>query len=474
MLRSTRQPRGLFEGVTKGNLLWRVGGKNALHWAAEFAQDDIIKFFMTKGADVSAPMVCKQGKPTGTALHLAAANGHESTVRILLQAGVPLVSGPTDALSWAAQNGQYHMVQFLMDKGATASHDALKGAAKAGHIALTQMLIDTGSPVNLLDAPASMFSAPFAPKSALDLALENGHETIAKLLLATSSRTDFHLRSLSVAAGKGHEACVRMLLELGAPGLPIKYSPYPSFWGYRNSPQAMEMGLFQALHAAAGRKYVSIVSLLLQHEHDPNKSTSGDYKPLHFAALNYTLPKEGPRHSEAVAIAELLINAGASVDARTFIGETPLHFAVHSRNYQLCDYLTFQGANLEGNQSFTTPLQDAARLGYSEIVDLLLDSGCDIDARSRHNNTALHFAAMDHQEETYLLLLRRGADTSIRSEYNSTAFEIFSKPIVDECASGRFDAIRLKNTLSIEPPHRALLYPFTEIITPDYFLALDE
>jgi ankyrin repeat protein len=78
----------------------------------------------------------------------------------------------------------------------------------------------------------------------------------------------------------------------------------------------------------------------------------------------------------------LLIEAGANVDARDFIANTPLHRAVP--NLEVVDTLIDAGANVEArNTSGNTPLDVAMRYGNSRravsVVQRLVDAGAGVD-----------------------------------------------------------------------------------------------
>ena len=58
------------------------------------------------------------------------------------------------------------------------------------------------------------------------------------------------------------------------------------------------------------------------------------------------------------------------------------------------------------------------------VVDYLLDSGVDIDARPYRNTTALHFAIQFRRRDMVQLLLNRGAAITIEDDtYQSNAAE---------------------------------------------------
>ncbi|TET69604.1 MAG: hypothetical protein E3J44_07725 [Candidatus Aminicenantes bacterium] len=77
----------------------------------------------------------------------------------------------------------------------------------------------------------------------------------------------------------------------------------------------------------------------------------------------------------------------------------------------------------------------AADKGDSEVVEALLDSGADINARDEQNQTALHQAASRGHTPIVKLLLERGADVNAKNLFAQTA-------LVAPVYRGSLDAVR--------------------------------
>lgn len=113
----------------------------------------------------------------GTALHLAARNGHCATVKRLLATGKVLVNA----------------------KAGCAKQSALMAAAAAGHLHVVRMLVAT---------PAVTDTA-----AAFDLAVAHNHAEVVSALLACNSAT---AATLVEAARRNNVATVRVLISAGA------------------------------------------------------------------------------------------------------------------------------------------------------------------------------------------------------------------------------------------------------------------
>ena len=82
----------------------------------------------------------------------------------------------------------------------------------------------------------------------------------------------------------------------------------------------------------------------------------------------------------------------------------------------------------------------AALNNRREVVDYLLDSGADIDARPYQNTTALHFAVQFQRSEMVRHLLDRGASVAIHdANHNSDA-----SGWADACDDGSAAAASIK------------------------------
>jgi cytohesin len=178
---------------------------------------------------------------------------------------------------------------------------------------------------------------------------------------------------------------------------------------------------------------------------------TGDYAKtaLHFAA-----------EKDHLEVAEILVNAGADLEARTNWNATPFDWAAAMGGSRVADLLLSRGASgltvitaaslgkladvraiLDGGADLAThrrrdapatpdrywpagtahirgdvlsdALYGAARNGHTETVAYLLERGADIDARGVFGATGLHWAAINGHRETVEFLVAHGADLSI-------------------------------------------------------------
>jgi len=162
-----------------------------------------------------------------------------------------------------------------------------------------------------------------------------------------------------------------------------------------------------ALVRAAESDDLGEAAALLKKHVSPDGEQGDGTTALHWAAYN-----------DDLALAKLLIGAGAKPNARTRLRRlTPLHMAAETGDEALIGALLKAGAQVDAlNESGTTPLMIASASGSAGAVATLLAHGADVNAREETNgDTALFFAASHDRAEVIRLLLSRGADAKVKT-----------------------------------------------------------
>jgi ankyrin repeat protein len=105
-----------------------------------------------------------------------------------------------------------------------------------------------------------------------------------------------------------------------------------------------------------------------------------------------------------------LIKQGASLTVKDEGGNTPLSLA--------CEYLPAVAlviakipsvdVNTKDNTN-STPLMKASLIGYTDLVDILLQKGANIDEKNDSGYTALYYACAASHLDTAKFLIRKGA-----------------------------------------------------------------
>jgi ankyrin repeat protein len=162
-----------------------------------------------------------------------------------------------------------------------------------------------------------------------------------------------------------------------------------------------------------------VIRALADYGADMNARNAKDgYAPLHFAARN-------AHNSEIV---DILIKAGAEIDAKDKYGYTPLMLALRKNDaypdiaIALIKYKADVNAVFPENSS--TPLMMALSDFLStkpKVIQALTDYGADVNAKNIGGMTPLMFAAKYSSQEIVRMLLKAGADIAAKDKDNKTA-----------------------------------------------------
>lgn len=218
---------------------------------------------------------------------------------------------------------------------------------------------------------------------------------------------------LCMAAGFGHEAVMKLLLEkcpdiINTPG-PSGLAPI-STAVLQNPPNA-----------------VSIVEMLLNHGANANEIADNlnERRPLHAAAINQNR-----------GVLQVLLNSGAYIDAQDDRGFTPLMSSIMEDDYDACRLLIGHGASVDlkdvdGNSLFTVAVLERAN---PLIAELLLKYDVDIDSRDRFGDSAMHLAAERGRADSAKALIDYGININATNASGRTALHVVAAEGDEEIA----------------------------------------
>ena len=130
------------------------------------------------------------------------------------------------------------------------------------------------------------------------------------------------------------------------------------------------------------------------------------YTALHLAA------------EKDAGIVQVLIDAGANIEAKTAFGKSPLHWACESGELGVVETLLRAGAVMQGDRQGHTCLMRASSCGHTEIVrTLLCMPEVHVDRRGRSGHSALHRAVSDNHPDVVQVLIDAGADIETKDNF---------------------------------------------------------
>lgn len=321
-----------------------------LHVAARQGDAATVGVLVSRGAELDPGNEVAQ-----TPLHLAARYGHAAAAESLLAHGAQVDSraaGGYTPLSIAAGHGRAPVVELLLGHGADlhfrepSGWTPLHRAASDGHASVVRLLLAHGAPV---DVPDNHGNTP------LQYATQGGHRETVKLLASRGARV--------AAQGSGHSPLTTAILN-----------PDPA-----------------------------AVRDLLERGAYPDEPNGRGETPLEVA-----IGGEGKLSASNLEDVRILLEAGASVQARWKNGDTPLHRAAWYGHTEMAALLIEHGAVVDARNDWGwTPLHAAAGQDGHEVAELLITAGADVNARNRSGQTPLDLAWGD--ERMKALLRRHGA-----------------------------------------------------------------
>lgn len=235
----------------------------------------------------------------------------------------------------------------------------------------------------LLESGASITTTDSGERTALHWAANLGRLHVMSLLLDAVSAAEIDAfdkdqwTPLANAAGKGHEAVVKLLLAHGA------------------DPEKKTTSGQTPLHLAIRDNQPDTARCLIDAGSNTNAIDKYDNRPLHLAT-------EWGKHDDVI---HLLVKHQADVNALGHCGFTALRKLVVGGRLGTIHFLLQHGADpdLRGSTKIESCVWEACRSGRAEVLKLLLDFGA--NPVTEHNGrSALEIARQENHIECALLL----------------------------------------------------------------------
>ncbi len=314
----------------------------------------------------------------------AAMRGDKAAVRDLLKQGADVNGAQGDgmsALHWAAERGDAELADMLIYAGANIAavtrigqYTPLHLAAKSGSAPLARTLLKAGADVNARSTNSGA--------SPLHMAASSGSAEIINILL--DAKADINAKEgeagqtpLIFAAGLNRVDAVKALLARGADAA--------------ITTKVIDIPKFNALDRAAADRQRKLIEGFVGKD---------------------TEAKPSPSQVQAA------IQAGREIVRSGKIPPPDPNAPPDPRANFNPDEINPPVATKGG----MTALLHAARQGYIEAAEALLDGGAKIDQQNAGDGTTpLLTAIINGQFDTAMMLIKRGADTNIAAKNNGVA-----------------------------------------------------
>ena len=211
----------------KGSTDWKVcsrkNGFTALHIAAKYGQTDFVSEMLTQvpaGIKSERSLNDPNGDYGITPLHMAAQNGHEATVRLLMNSKGVHIDEPTTVnastpMHYAAAGGHLLVAGLIISRSSESLKITDKNgktcvhvAAAAGHREMVSLLVGQGAEINAQDKKLWTplhYAARYGYLDVVELLVDSGADP-----MATSKDEKI---PLCCAAGAGHYEVISYLLK---------------------------------------------------------------------------------------------------------------------------------------------------------------------------------------------------------------------------------------------------------------------
>jgi len=194
------------------------------------------------------------------------------------------------------------------------------------------------------------------------------------------------------------------------------------------------MLMFAAMHAAFAADPARCRDSARRYETNKSQMSAIEISSTLFTAAD----------RNCVDLATVLLDRGASVDARDRLGARPLSRAARSGHLEMVDLLLQRGAPVNARDlNGATALYVAAERGQAAVVQRLIDKDADTDLRGRSGTSPLAAAAFAGRNQVVRMLLAHGAN-------GRAADDTGKPPIVYAAASGSLDIVRQLLALDID------------------------
>ena len=409
--------------------------------------DPIVTLLLQRDAPVN--VVSDKGE---TPLYMACKKGLAGVVKQLLDCradvGFTTRNSNKYSLLIACEKKFRDIAVMLLDRGANTNvnkdfETPLKFASANGDAELVKKLIHHGADVNQMQniSDTALHVAVVQCKGVENKAFVNIVQRLLTSRAGPNALNQKHETPLYLACRPTHDDVnldiVQALLKHGADPNACPLS------GRRKSLSLSSYYMYDVdevlppLSAASRCGNTALVILLIKYGATVDHRTELGRTPLHYAididSDRFTGHLESSKRNTSTV--KILLSSGADANVMDETGASPLYLACERGKREIVELLLSHSANPNVKGTNKYPMHAACRRQHYDLVTLLLECEADISVRDQHGKTALHCVlesryhhCSQSADETILgpvqLLLDGGADVNIMSEYGETAFYV--------------------------------------------------
>lgn len=362
----------------------QLNGETPLMTAGHTGNVGVVRLLLAHGADVNA----KESSRGQTALMLAVAENHPDVVQVMIENKADVHAHSKNGftpLLFAAQQGNIQSAELLLKAGSDVNETAPDGIGG--------------------DTNARAMFKPNTQAGALLVAIDSGHEAMAKFLVghgADVNQNGTGRTPLHSAVQQAMPDLVKLLLERGANPNVRTTKPMPFLSRFIFAQTGVDVNPLGAtpFWLAADFGDVRSMRLLVAGGADPSISTTDKTTPL-------------------MAAAGVDFIEGQDRYGRRWFQDTTMPLQLASLEaLKLCVEL---GGDVNAvNANGQTAMHGAAYMGSNLIAQFLFDHRAKLDARNKLGQTPYYITQGVYQagsfiirKETGELLKKLGADTSL-------------------------------------------------------------
>ena len=397
----------------------------ALHWAVRGKYLDVVRVLIDAGADVEV-----KNEDRLSPLHYASiseedVNGKITIVKMLVKAGAGVRAADNQGdtcLTIAARTGHTETVRYLvglpeveLNHKGSRNRTALFWAVRENYPDVVQVLIDAGADVEVKDDGG--LEEDGSAYSPLELASLHGRAVCAKMLVEAGAAV--------AEADKNRDSC--LLLSLGSGDVEtVRYLaglPQVDVDEVRNGKSALICEILKV------RPSIIVVQTLIDAGAGMDSTDGNGRTPLHSACVkgNIAIVKMLVRAGAEVCVADnardTCLNIAAAkghtetvrylvglpevdVNHQGFNNPTVLHSAVCNGHIHMAQVLIDAGADVEAtDEKGRLPIHWASSSGALAIVKMLVDAGAGVRARDNEGATCLSLAGDNGHTDTVRYLV---------------------------------------------------------------------